>query len=168
MIKNWQTYKYASLSPRQLAGLNVLVVGSIIVINFVLRKIIESLTLLEKHKYYTHFLVSKISKVFVLLFCNTGLIIIFTVKFVDYPSSLDALFGQNGVVYSIQFIMLYSLVIPIIFSLVHPLHLIKTIRNWVLRRRLRMPRRNDKCTQAEANFIYEKNRFDIDYKYYSI
>lgn len=137
-------------------------------INFVLRKVIETLTLIEKSKYYTEYLHSKIFKVFILLFFNTGFMIAITVLFAGEQSSINRLFGENGVVYNIQFIMIYSLVIPVLFSLFHPLHLIKTVRYWILRRRFRSPADPNRYTQAEANYIYEKNRFDIDYKYFSI
>ena len=149
-------------------GFNFLIVMIIILINFVLRKIIEALTLIEKSKYYTEFLNSKIYKVFILLFCNTGLMIVITVKFIDNETNIDGLFGENGVVYNIQFIMMYSLIIPLLFSLFHPLHLIKTVRYWNLKRKFKKKRDKNKYIQTEANYIYEKNRFDIDYKYFSI
>lgn len=129
---------------------------------------IEFLTLLEKRKFYTEFLYSKVQKVFLFLFFNTGIIIIFIVHNIMQLQRYSALFGQNGVVYNIQSIMLFSLITPFLWSLFHPAHLFKTFRYRRTRRQLTQNPRGNTFIQTEANQVYEKSNFDIEFKYFCL
>lgn len=157
-----------STSSTTLFFFNLSIVILILVINFVLRKIIELLADLEKRTFYTELLYSKIHKVFLFIFFNTGIIIIFTVTSISNLREIQALFGQNGIVYNIQSIMMFNLITPFLWSLFHPAHLFKTLKYRLLRKKLKNSPEKSTYIQTEANQIYEKNNFDIHFKYFSI
>jgi hypothetical protein len=63
---------------------------------------------------------------------------------------------------------MFHLVTPFLWSLFHPAHLIKTLRYRLLRKQLKNSTKDVGYIQTEANAIYEKNNFDIEFKYFSI
>lgn len=148
---------------------NYSVVLIILTINYLLRIVIVRFSHFERRKSHTEFLSSQIRKVFVFLFANTGLIVFFTIRqLTSFTDNFEALFNEKGLVYEIQLVMAVSLVSPLLWSLVHPFHLIRTLRYRLVRRLLRSSDRSNRLIQSEVNRIYEKNHFDFAFKYYQI
>lgn len=161
----------AENDSQTLVGLafNYSVVAIILTINYLLRVVIIRFSHLEKRKSHTEFLSSQIRKIFIFLFANTGLIVLFTTRQISsFVDNFDSLFNEKGLVSEIQLVMIVSLVSPLLWSLVHPFHLLRTLRFRLVRRLLRDDAKSNKYIQSEANRIYEKNHFDFAFKYYQV
>ena len=118
-----------------LHGFNYLVVGVILLVNLLLRKLIIKLSFYERRKSYTEYLYTQIHKIFLFMFGNPGIIVLFTIRAgSSFTNFFELLFDNEGIVNSVQIVMLASFITPILWSLFHPLHLIKTLRYRILRK----------------------------------
>lgn len=150
---------------------NLLILVSIITINFLLRKFMEFLSFYENRKFYTELEVSKILKISMLLFMNIAFVLLVTTIILGLQGQIEEkfgeLFGDQGVIFSIQLIMVSSLTTPIIWSFFNPEHLMLHL-HYLWARRKCSKSSNNRYIQEELNFIFQRFDFEIDFKYYMI
>lgn len=139
-----------------------------LVTNFVLRKIVELLTIFETKKSHTEYITSTIFKVFILLFCNNGAVLLITIVYITGFEGLEALFGINGIVHNIELVMVWGLLSPFLWSLINPEQLWKEFMYRRTKNHIRNNKFSNKLMQQEANRLFEKFDFEFDYRYFSV
>ena len=76
------------LNKTKVYGFLLMIIGIIVIINFVLRKILILVSVKEERKFYSELESSKIFKVSLALFINTGIIVLVTSLTIVPPRSL--------------------------------------------------------------------------------
>ena len=147
-------------------GFLMLIIGIIVVINFVLRKILILVSLKEERKFFSVLESSKIFKVSWALFINTGIVILVTTTYILELDDYGPLLDPQGIIINVQMIMLISLSTPLIWSLMNPFHLLKWFKKRSMINELKKPQNH--VLQLEANTAFERNNFELDFKYYSV
>lgn len=148
-------------------GILLMIIVIIMAINFVLRKILILVSIKEERKFYSELESSKIFKVALALFVNTGVIILVTSQITeDTADEKLLLFSSKGVVINVQLLMLISLSTPILWSLLNPFHFIRFVKRKLMESKLKDPK--NQVLQLEANAAFQRNDFELDFKFYSV
>lgn len=132
----------------------------------------EFLSSFENRKFYTEFQISKILKISLLLFMNVAFVLLVTTIILSLQGQIEEnfgeLFGDEGVVFSMQMIMISSLTNPIIWSMFNPEHLIFHLHYLYARNKVLKNKKDNRYIQEELNLIFQRFDFEIDFKYYMI
>ena len=144
----------------------IMIIGVIVVINFILRKILILVSIIEQRKFFSLLESSKIFKVSLALFLNTGIIILITSFTIIDQDKIHQLFHSKGIVINVQMLMLISLSTPILWSLLNPFHFLRFLSRKIMENKLK--NKKNQVLQLEANAAFERNNFELDFKYYSI
>lgn len=172
-IKVFQNNQISETEPGDLIektkvyGTLLIIVLVIVVINFGLRKILILVSVKEERKFFSELESSKIFKVSMALFVNTGIIIFATSLIIIETDDIKLqLFSSKGIIINVQMLMLISLSTPVIWSLLNPFHLLRWVKRRLMEKKLKDPK--NKVLQLEANEAFERNNFELDFKYYSV